>query len=203
MASAFRRDENATERLLGAIRGSCFMDLTIGIIMVCCLEWGGIDDFPCAPHKYAKIISRGEWVRYLSYIVYGVVGLAAIHLRNTSAETSSSVGRSWAACMFVYLFIINLYIMFWSVTVMGFGFTLVHRREACAQEFNIIFASSFSIFTFLLGGLHGTMCGALSLRVFRCAGCVSVKEEEEEGEERVEDGVEEARQLRYGSMEVK
>ncbi len=169
VAAAFRRDADAPDRLTGAIQGSCYLDTCVGIIMVCLLHWGGIDEFPCAPRKASRVISRGEWVRYVSYILYGLIGLVAVHLRRKAPE--GSFGLTWAACMFFYLFLINVYIALWSVAVMGFGFTLVHRRAACAAEFNIIFASSFSVFTFLLAFLHGTMCCALSLFMFRCGGC--------------------------------
>ena len=57
VGAAWRRDDDAPERLASAIFGSCVLDIFVGVTLVCLLKWSDLDEFPCAPHRAAKVIS--------------------------------------------------------------------------------------------------------------------------------------------------
>eukprot|EP00808_Paulinella_micropora_P009597 g48202.t1 len=130
-------------RLFKGIRGSCFMDLGIGVIMCFLLGLTGMGQYECIEHMHRRhhAIDKGEWVRYIAYLVYFLLGMTAMYLYRAK-KTQACAGRIW-----LFMAFLCFYIMFWSMVVIVIGFDSIATLEACNKQTSLIFASSFSLFT--------------------------------------------------------
>lgn len=105
------------------VRGSCFMDLLIGTIMLLMLPTVPLDDFNCAQDEQVQLtLKRGEYSRYTAYLIYSICGLFSLFiLQRYENHVNHDKIRRIAACMIFFMLVLCGYIAVWSVIVIGVG----------------------------------------------------------------------------------